>query len=395
MIDEKHEQEVVLGSRIRIARNLAEFPFVDACSDDQRDQIHSTVRSGLTNDDELTQIACTDCAQLDALERQFLLDLQNVTQQLVSDIGLEIEGISTLDNLDPLSVQINEEDHLRITVTRNDGDLKAAWEQLNQVDDRIEEQLNYAFDSRWGYLTACPANVGTGMRASVLVHLPALALSGQIDKVFRSLQRIDINARGVFGESATGDFYRISNQSTLGSNESDLIDHVVEIIPALIEYELQAREFLLKENRDGVKRDVNNALRQLCMSDTQERDRESTQRMLTLLSKVRLGINMELIDRIDAKRVYCLMTLVHLRQKLASVIHHEDYTQAALLRDQISQFEEISESHGFDAADFAEEPTVEGFESETMAIDPFDIASEYDLDGHTDPDIEMPDGGEE
>lgn len=360
MIDEKLDRnDVVICSRIRLARNIADFPFVSTCSDDQRAEIESTVRTGLTNDDQLSQISFVDSVELDDLERRFLLALQLVSVPSVegtfskgstestlpdasqaSDSSIPESSVESLASMESASLTINEEDHLRITVTRNDLDLSSAWDQINQLDDRIEQQLHYAFSPRWGYLTACPANVGTGMRVSVLVHLPALAMTGQIDQVFRSLHRINVVVRGVFSDKAAGDFYRISNQATLGVLEKDLIKQVAGVIPALVQYEQQAREFLLIENREGLRRAVALSLEQLCKSDLDDDSEDNREQIMALLSKVRMGVGMGLLGQNDANRVNRLFGLVQLRHRLLAAIAREDYRQASKLRDQIEQLEQ-------------------------------------------------------
>src|SRR6476661_9677654 len=132
-------------------------------------------------------------------------------------------------------------------------DMEQAWEQINAMDDLLAERVNYAFHERMGYLTACPTNVGTGVRVSVMLHLPALVITRQIDKVFRSLQKISLAVRGLYGEGsqAMGDFYQISNQITLGKSEIDLVKQVGDIVPVLIDYERQARDFLVRESQEN------------------------------------------------------------------------------------------------------------------------------------------------
>src|SRR5919201_6067338 len=150
-----------------------------------------------------------------------------------------------------MSVMINEEDHLRIQVLKSGLDLGSAWEQINELDDLIEARVTYAYNDRFGYLTACPTNVGTGLRVSVMLHLPALVITRQIDKVFRSLQKINLAVRGLYGEGsqAMGDFYQISNQQTLGRSEVELIKILTDVVPQVINYERAARQTLLTERR--------------------------------------------------------------------------------------------------------------------------------------------------
>lgn len=357
MIDEKvNQSDVVISCRIRLARNIAEYPFVSTCSEDQLAEIESVVRSGLTRDDQVNDFSFVDSAELEALERRFLLELKLVSAPSTDDTLVESmadatiletvnaadvdAAIEMLSEFSGASLTINEEDHLRITVTRNDLDLAAAWNQVNSLDDRIEQQFHYAFSPRWGYLTACPANVGTGMRVSIMVHLPALAMTGQVDKVFRSLQRVNVVARGVFGENAVGDFFRISNQATLGVNETELIEQVTDVIPSLIKCERQAREFLLKENREGLRRDVTQAWESLCKSDLDDETEATSEQVMSWLSKVRMGLSMGLLGPGEADRVNRLLTLVQLRQRLADAVDCENYGLASRLRDQIEQLEQ-------------------------------------------------------
>ena len=188
---------------------------------------------------------------------------------------------------------VNEEDHLRIQVMLSGFSLDEAWEQINQLDDQLEEQLAYAFSPQLGYLTACPTNVGTGIRVSVMLHLPALVQTKQIDKVFRALQKINLAVRGLYGEGtqAFGDFYQISNQVTLGKSEDELIRNLSDVVPQIIEYERTARQALLNERRQHLHDQVSRAYGILKTAQT-----ISSEETMHLLSSVRMGINLGLID---------------------------------------------------------------------------------------------------
>ena len=195
------------------------------------------------------QLVYVDVSALEAIDRQFLVE-----RQLISREHAEAEGARAvlIDQREQMSLMINEEDHLRIQVIQSGLDLSSAWEQINELDDHIEAQVTYAYNDRFGYLTACPTNVGTGMRVSVMLHLPALVITRQIDKVFRSLQKISLAVRGLYGEGsqAMGDFYQISNQVTLGRSEEELIKQVADVVPVIIDYERKAREFLIRESQE-------------------------------------------------------------------------------------------------------------------------------------------------
>ena len=188
---------------------------------------------------------------------------------------------------------INEEDHLRMQVMQSGLNLQSVWEQINRIDSLIEDRVTYAFHEQLGYLTACPTNVGTGMRVSVMLHLPALVITRQIEKVFRSLHKISLAVRGLYGEGsqAMGDFYQISNQITLGRSEEDLIGQVNEIVPVIIDYERQARQFLIKESHENLHDRVSRAYGILRTAQT-----ISSEETMHLLSSVRMGVNLGLIQ---------------------------------------------------------------------------------------------------
>jgi protein arginine kinase len=372
--------DIVVSSRIRLARNIADFPFISTCSDDQRLEIETVVQKGLANDQVLNNLTLLDSVELNALERQFLMDLQLVSSPFqgttervagASDSSKPSDVVPSEGNVSAVarerlweelvSYSINEEDHLRITVNRNDLDLQAAWHQLSALDDRVEGQLTYAFSQQLGYLTACPANVGTGMRVSVLMHLPALVMTGQVEKVMRSLQRVNVVARGEFGESAVGDFFRISNQATLGVDEDSLIEQVLAIVPRMIKYEREARRFLVEQNREGLRRDVTDSLEKLCRLDLEDEDGESHEQVMQFLSKIRMGVGMGLLEQVDADRVNRLFALVQLRDRLVVAVAREDYREASELRDRIATLEKGGWRRGpVDSEMTQDEPSEEG-----------------------------------
>ena len=188
---------------------------------------------------------------------------------------------------------INEEDHLRLQVMRSGFSLDEAWQDIDRLDDHLEGRVNYAFSEEFGYLTACPTNVGTGMRASVMLHLPALVLTKQIEKVFRALQKINLAVRGLYGEGsrASGDFYQISNQVTLGKSEVTILTEIREVIPQIISYERQARTTLTRESGQALHDKVRRAFGTL-----QNAVMMTSEETMDLLSQVRLGVNLELLE---------------------------------------------------------------------------------------------------
>ncbi len=291
------ESDIVMSSRIRLARNLADYPFIRRCNDIDKATLESTVRERLSANPELSDLRFINVAELDSLDRQLLVERQLISRELANSEGARSVAI---DSHERISLMVNEEDHLRIQVIQSGLDLAGAWEAIDRVDDEIESCLTYAFNSKLGYLTACPTNVGTGMRVSILVHLPALVITKQIDKVFRSAQRINLVVRGLYGEGtkAMGDFYQVSNQITLGKSEQELIDLVNEVIAIVIEYERKARDFLINEKQNDLFDRVSRAFGTL-----QNAQQISSEETMHLLSRVRMGINLGLIGELEIPQI--------------------------------------------------------------------------------------------
>ena len=287
------ESDIVISSRIRLARNLAEFPFIRKCTNQDRAIIEKTVRDRLMANEALKEILYLDVDELEAVDRQFLVERQLISREHAEGVGARSVAIDTSE---VFSLMVNEEDHLRIQLMKSGLDLHQAWNQINDIDDVIESHITYAFHDKLGYLTACPTNVGTGMRVSVMLHLPALVLTKQIEKVLRSLQKINLAVRGLYGEGsqAMGDFYQISNQVTLGRSEQQLIDQVGDVVPVMIDYERKARDFLVRENRRDLMDRVSRAYGTLCSAQT-----ISSEETMHLLSSVRMGVNLGLIENLE------------------------------------------------------------------------------------------------
>jgi protein arginine kinase len=309
------ESDIVMGSRIRLARNLADFPFISKASEHDRNEIERMLRERVLRLQASGELEYINVSELDGVDRQFLVERQLISREHAEGQGAR--GVA-IDRQEQVSLMINEEDHLRIQCMHSGLDLKGAWEQINHVDDLIAEQVTYAFHPRLGYLTACPTNVGTGVRVSVMLHLPALAITRQIEKVFRSLQKISLAVRGLYGEGsqAMGDFYQISNQITLGRAEEDLVQQVGDIVPVLIDYERRAREFLIRESQQSLHDQVSRAYGILRTAQT-----ISSEETMHLLSRVRMGVNLGLIPDLqirDLNELFIRTQPAHL-QKLRGV----------------------------------------------------------------------------
>ena len=291
------ESDIVMSSRVRLARNLADYPFIRKCTPQDRASIAATVRRAIDAIPLGSETEYVDVAKLGDLDRQFLMERQLISHELS-----EAEGprAVVLDPQERFSVMVNEEDHLRLHVMQSGLDLQSAWTRMNELDNTLESKLVYAFTKKLGYLTACPTNVGTGLRISVMLHLPALVATKQIEKVFRAFSKINVAVRGLFGEGSQfmGDLYQVSNQMTLGKSEEQILERVSEVVSRLIEYERKARDFLIQENRDDLHDHVSRALGILCTAK-----KISSEETMHYLSKVRMGVNMGLIESIPIPTV--------------------------------------------------------------------------------------------
>src|SRR5438876_525106 len=291
------ESDIVISSRIRLARNLSAFPFTNRASVHQKADIETLLRDRIAKLDLPSRLDYLGVANLSAIDRQFLVERQLISRELAASEGPR--GVA-FDEREAVSLMVNEEDQLRLQVMRSGFTLDEAWQDIDKVDDLLEQKVSYAFSEEFGYLTACPTNVGTGMRASVMLHLPALGWTKQIEKVFRALQKINLAVRGLYGEGsrASGDFYQISNQVTLGKSEAVILTEIREVIPEIIKYERQARSTLLKENRQALQDLVSRAFGTLSSATMM-----TSEETMDLLSSVRLGVNLGLLDDITIPTV--------------------------------------------------------------------------------------------
>ncbi len=295
------EADIVISSRIRLARNLADYPFISRANEQDRAQIESLLHEQALGLEASGEVLYVDVDELEGVDRQFLVERHLISREHADSEGARAVAI---DRQEKFSIMINEEDHLRMQVINSGLDLENVWKQANHIDNLIEEKVTYAFHEKLGYLTACPTNVGTGMRVSVMLHLPALVITRQIEKVFRSLQKISLAVRGLYGEGsqAMGDFYQISNQITLGRSEAELIKQIGDIVPVIIDYERQARDFLFKESHENLHDRVSRAYGILRTAQT-----ISSEETMHLLSSVRMGVNLGLIPDLEIPAVNKLL----------------------------------------------------------------------------------------
>ncbi len=296
--------EIVISSRIRLARNVAGFPFLSKCSRAQRTQIENRTRETILAAQIAPQTLYVDLDAAPEVDRQLLVERHLISKPHAAAEGAR--GVAVGEN-ETISIMVNEEDHLRVQVLRGGLQLEEAWEQINAIDDKLESKLDFSFHPRFGYLTACPTNVGTGIRVSVMLHLPALKLTGEIEKVFRAAKDMRLAVRGLYGEGteATGDFYQISNQTTLGKTEDEIIsDFKHLVIPKIIDYEHHARRTLVNDRTVALDDKVCRALGILRTARLM-----ASEETLFLLSHLRMGINLGRIKDIDLRTINELFLL--------------------------------------------------------------------------------------
>jgi len=296
--------DIVISSRVRLARNLEGFNFLSRCDETGKLEILAKIKDVILSLDSLTERFYIDISKSEAIEKSFLVERHLISRGLASNKGPR--GVVVADN-ELFGAMINEEDHLRLQVLKSGLNLRSCWEKINAIDDLIEAKLRYAFDANYGYLTACPTNVGTGIRVSVMLHLPGLKITEQLNKFFNATREMNLAVRGLFGEGteAVGDFYQISNQITLGISETDIIEKFTDlIIPEIVEYEKLARDEMLLKEPNVFDDKISRALAVLKSAKL-----ISSHEALFLLSNLRMGINMGRIDNISIKTVNELFLL--------------------------------------------------------------------------------------
>jgi len=279
--------DVVISSRIRLARNLAGYKFLPRCSDHEKAEILEKLKSVLMSLDLGEKVFYLSVDQAPLLDRNFLVERHLISRNHAYGKGPRGAVIAQREFF---TAMINEEDHLRLQVLRGGLQLAACFEQVNRIDDMIEQHIEYAFSPMYGYLTACPTNLGTGIRVSVMLHLPALKMTSQIEKFLNAARDLGLAVRGLFGEGteATGDFYQLSNQVTLGISEREMVEQFEKnIIPEIVEYEHEARRKLLRTDSNMLDDKISRAMALLKSAHL-----ISSQEALLLLSHLRLGINM-------------------------------------------------------------------------------------------------------
>ena len=290
--------DIVITSRIRLARNLKNYKFPIYMTESESNSVINEIYNAISKHENYKLTYMKD---LSDVKKNSLIENHIISPALANKRN---EGAFLLSPDGKTSVMINEEDHIRIQTIEDGLSLKECWKLSNEVDDIIEESVDYAFDRELGYITACPTNIGTGMRASVMLHLPALSITNQIDKLLYGVSQLGVAVRGVYGEGtkSIGHLYQISNQGTLGASEETLIDKINQIVMQIIDKEKNTREHLMKNNYDDLEDDFYRAYGLLTNARKMTVDEA-----MKLLSLIKLGSEMGITPMVKGKNIYQLM----------------------------------------------------------------------------------------
>lgn len=238
------DSPVVISSRVRLARNLEDFPFPHVLDPEGAGRVEQLVSQVLMDIDyDIGKLRYISLTELNRVEQQVLIEKHLISPSLGGSTGAR--GVALAPD-HRYSVMVNEEDHVRIQVLMPGNQLMETHSLATGLDDALEAKLDFAYRENQGYLTSCPTNVGTGLRASVMVHLPGLAMMKQVQQVLGALTRLGLDVRGLYGEGsqASGHMFQVSNQITLGKSEEDILTQLDAVTGQIVEHELQARELL-------------------------------------------------------------------------------------------------------------------------------------------------------
>jgi len=325
---------VVLSSRIRLARNLENFPFPHRAGEKQLLEIAGKIRPFLKGNLALKNALVVEMDKIGSLDRDFLIERHLISPQYKTGSGRFL----VIGEGETVSIMVNEEDHLRIQVLESGLQLRDCWLLMNKLDDELNESIGFAFSEDFGYLTACPTNVGTGMRASVMVHLPALSITREIHKVLPALTKLGIVERGVYGEGSEskGNIFQVSNGATLGKQEEEIVNQMESLVKQLINYEKKAQKNLIFRQKDAFENDIWRAYGILHNSRLL-----SSQESTSLLSTLRLGTDLNIINlkRETINELSILTLPAHIQKIIGKSLspQERDRARAKLIRDRLKE----------------------------------------------------------
>ncbi len=329
--------QVVISSRVRLARNLRSRPFPGWAKKAERTSILELVRPRVEELPEMQDSFSESLQDLSALDRQVLVERHLISREhAAKGTGSAV----VINRRQTLSIMINEEDHLRMQSIRSGLQLKQAFKLVDKIDSALESKLEFAYDPRLGYLTACPTNVGTGMRASAMLHLPGLVLSELINQVIQAVSKIGLAVRGLYGEGteAMGNLFQISNQTTLGEREDDIINRLSKVIETIIEKEHDARQVLLQKKPNTLSDQIGRAYGVLTYAHAM-----ASKEALNLLSIIKLGVDLGAFSeerRFSIDELFIETQPAHLQKTSQQKLNAEerDHLRAQIIRERLKLF---------------------------------------------------------
>jgi len=327
---------IVMSSRIRLARNLPDIAFPHWAKKEQELMVIKKAKQAIEATPLLRDSLFIDLADLETVDKQFLVERHLMSREHAMRSNSKAVCITPNE---VISIMVNEEDHLRIQVMKSGFDLDDVWKITNCLDDDISKVVPFAFSKNWGYLTACPTNTGTGMRGSVMLHLPALVMTRQINRVLEAIAKLSFTTRGLYGEGtqATGNFFQISNQVSLGHTEEEIIGNIKGVIKQIIEQEENARQNLLSHHRNMLEDRIWRSYGILKNSRI-----ITSQETVELLSMVRLGLDLQIIKDIQIfliNELFILTQPAHLQKIEGKRLtpQERDTKRADLLREKLNK----------------------------------------------------------
>ncbi|MCY3023200.1 MAG: protein arginine kinase [Planctomycetota bacterium] len=329
------EAEIVISSRVRLARNIRGFRFITKMDTAERAACEELVQRQILDAKVAQPLLYVPLHKADPMDRKVLVERHLISKE--HEDAQHQRGVAIGAN-EAVAVMVNEEDHIRLQVLQSGFQLQEAWRICTRIDDALEQRLDYAFSPQLGYLTACPTNVGTGLRVSVMLHLPALVLTRHIEKVFQAVAKINLAVRGLYGEGteASGHFYQISNQVSLGRSEEEIVKNVEHVIPTIVRYEHNARQTLLAKDRKRLEDRVWRAYGMLKYAQLLPSDEA-----MMLLSALRMGVHLGLLKDVSLRTVNELFILIqpaHLQKLTGRALEpmERDVKRAEFVRSKLN-----------------------------------------------------------
>ena len=325
---------IVMSSRVRLARNLKDAAFPGWAKKPERVKVLEIIRPAVSALPEMKDAFAESMDNLSTLDKQILVERHLISREHAaksSGSGL------VLNREETLSVMINEEDHMRMQALRPGLQIRQAWNAINQVDSELEKKLDYAFNPDLGYLTACPTNIGTGIRVSAMLHLPGLVLDEQINPIIQSVNKLGLAVRGLYGEGteALGNVFQVSNQMTLGESENGIVERLEKVLGQIIEHEENSRGRLLEKKAKMVYNHVGRAYGILANAHT-----ITSKETMNLLSLMRLGVDLGVfpgVDRSLVDELFLVTQPAHLQKQHSEKLSAEerDLLRADMVRERL------------------------------------------------------------